>query len=104
MLKQFLGSSKELIDQLGVLVDRMSINIELPSQNSLKLLAPEKSKETIVKPMSYVSSKLVASAQRRLPNKKNWSFTPLPAPQNILKPKLRNFVPARSNYSVNCWS
>lgn len=104
MQKQFLGSSQELIDKLGCLVDRMSINIELPSQNSLKLLAPEKSKETIIKPMSYVASKLDTSAQRRLPNQKNWSFTPLPSPQNISKPKLRNFVPARSNYSANCWS
>lgn len=94
--KTIPGCSQELIDKLGVLVDRMSINIELPSQNSLKLLAPEKSKENIVKPMSYISSQLATSAQRLLPNKKNWSFTPnalLPS-ANSLKPKNRNFVPA----------
>lgn len=55
--KTIPGCSQELIDQLGVLVDRMSINIELPSQNSLQLLAPDKSKENIVKPMSYIASK-----------------------------------------------
>ena len=94
--KTIPGCSQELIDALGILVDRMSINIELPSQNSLQLLAPEKSKETIVKPMSYISSQLSASAQRLLPNKKNWSFTPhalLPT-ANTSKPKFRNFVPA----------
>lgn len=92
--KQSLGSSQELIDKLGSLVDRMSINIELPSQNSLKLLAPEKSKENIVTPMSYVASKLDASSQRLLPSKKSWSFTPLPSPRSITKPKLSQFVPA----------
>lgn len=94
--KTIPGCSQELIDQLGILVDRMSINIELPSQNSLQLLAPDKSKENIVKPMSYISSQLSTSAQRLLPNKKNWSFTPnslLPS-SNTSKPKIRNFVPA----------
>lgn len=94
--KTIPGCSQELIDKLGVLVDRMSINIELPSQNSLQLLAPDKSKENIVKPMSYISSQLSNSAQRLLPNKKNWSFTPnsmLPS-ANTTKPKIRNFVPA----------
>ena len=91
--KTIPGSSQELIDKLGVLVDRMSINIELPSQDSLKLLAPDKTKENIVNPMSYISSQLASSAQRLLPGKKNWSFTPLPTSQ-ISKPKLRQFVPA----------
>lgn len=39
-------------------MDRMSINIELPSSDSLKLLAPEKSKNDILKPMSYVSNNI----------------------------------------------
>ena len=94
--KTIPGCSQELINKLGVLVDRMSINIELPSQNSLKLLAPDKSKDTIIKPMSYISSQLSNSAQRLLPNKKNWSFTPnslLPTATTSEK-KLRNFVPA----------
>lgn len=93
--KTIPGSSKELIDKLGCLVDRMSINIELPSQDSLKLLAPEKSKENIVKPMSYVASMLDVSAQRLLPNKRKWAFTPsLPSPRSPVKPKLRQFAPA----------
>lgn len=54
--KTIPGCSKELIDILGKLVDRMSINIELPSNHSLKLLAPQKEKTGILEPMAYVSN------------------------------------------------
>lgn len=59
--KTIPGCSPELIDKLGKLVDRMSINIELPSNDSLKLLAPEKSKENILTPMKYVSDNIHSS-------------------------------------------
>ena len=54
--KTIPGCSKELIDKLGNLVDRLSINIELPSHDSLKLLAPQKQKSGILEPMTYVSN------------------------------------------------
>ena len=73
--KTIPGSSKELIDKLGNLVDRLSINIELPSNDSLKLLAPQKEKDSILDPMSYVSNSI---KQNKLDN-------------NRFKP---NFVPA----------
>lgn len=56
--KTIPGASKDLIDKLGKLVDRMSINIELPSNESLKLLAPQKQKDGILKPMNYISSEI----------------------------------------------
>ncbi len=56
--KTIPGSDQSLIDKLGKLVDRMSINIELPSNNSLKLLAPQKEKDGILQPMSYVSNNI----------------------------------------------
>mgnify|MGYP004575829153 FL=1 len=56
--KTIPGCSRELIDKLGNLVDRMSINIELPSNTSLKLLAPQKEKDRILKPMSYISTNI----------------------------------------------
>lgn len=56
--KTIPGCSKELIDTLGILVDRLSINIELPSYTSLKLLAPQKEKTSILEPMSYVSKNI----------------------------------------------
>ena len=56
--KTIPGCSQELIDKLGNLVDRMSINVELPSNTSLKLLAPQKEKDGILKPMSYISTNI----------------------------------------------
>ena len=54
--KTIPGSSQELMNKLGNLVDRMSINIELPSNDSLKLLAPQKQKNAILEPMKYVAT------------------------------------------------
>lgn len=48
------GSSKYLIDELGKLSDRMSANIELPSNNNLKLLAPDKKSNNIFGAMSEI--------------------------------------------------
>lgn len=56
--KTIPGCSSELIDKLGKLVDRMSINIELPSNDSLKLLAPEKEKNNILLPMGHISKQI----------------------------------------------
>ncbi|MDR3541574.1 MAG: putative DNA modification/repair radical SAM protein [Desulfosporosinus sp.] len=57
-VKAIPGADNELITRLGLLADRMSINIELPSQESLKLLAPNKTKESILRPMGLISSKI----------------------------------------------
>lgn len=54
-----------MIDKLGVLVDRTSINIELPSNDSLKLLAPQKEKAGIVTPMKYISQNIAISKQEK---------------------------------------
>ena len=59
--KTIPGASPELIQKLGTLVDRMSVNIELPSADSLKLLAPEKEKQNIIEPMKYVSKHISIS-------------------------------------------
>lgn len=53
-VKAIPGASPELTYQLGLYADRMSVNIELPSQQSLKLLAPQKSKEKILSPMGLI--------------------------------------------------
>lgn len=52
--KAIPGCAPELVDKLGTLCDRMSVNIELPSENSLKLLAPNKKKEAILGPMASI--------------------------------------------------
>lgn len=50
------GSSKYLIDELGKLSDRMSANIELPSNNNLKLLAPDKKSNNIFGAMCEIKN------------------------------------------------
>lgn len=56
--KAIPGTDQGLITQLGMLADRMSVNIELPSQNSLQLLAPDKSKHSILAPMGYIKQRI----------------------------------------------
>lgn len=53
--KTIPGCSETLIKKLGVLVDRMSINKELPTDSSLKLLAPIKEKNKIYSAMNYIN-------------------------------------------------
>lgn len=53
-LKVIPGCSRELVKEAGLLADRMSVNIELPSEHSLKRLAPQKSKNNIFLPMQQI--------------------------------------------------
>ena len=52
--KAIPGTSPELVEQLGLLADRLSVNIELPSEAGLKTLAPDKSKTAILSPMKQI--------------------------------------------------
>ncbi len=54
-LKIIPGASRELVDQAALLADRLSVNIELPSESSLKILAPQKSRQSILQPMHHIS-------------------------------------------------
>lgn len=64
-IKTIPGCSQELITKLGLLVDRTSINIELPSESSLKLLAPQKQKAGILTPMNYIAKEIAISKQEK---------------------------------------
>src|SRR6218665_1090048 len=50
-LKTIPGASDELIREAGLYADRLSINLEIPTESGLKLLAPEKSHQDMIKPM-----------------------------------------------------
>ncbi|MCI8649643.1 MAG: putative DNA modification/repair radical SAM protein [Anaerotruncus sp.] len=52
--KTIPGTDPALIQRLGLLADRMSVNIEMPSNQSLALLAPHKTKESILRPMGQI--------------------------------------------------
>jgi len=61
--KAIPGADPLLTRRLGQLADRMSVNIELPSEASLGLLAPDKSKQAILRPMALIRDGIVQSKQ-----------------------------------------
>ena len=75
-LKAIPGADQTLIDRAGRQVDRMSVNIELPSSRSLKLLAPDKSKHDILLPMHNIHSGILQSRQERTHFKKAPAYVP----------------------------
>ncbi|TKC13260.1 putative DNA modification/repair radical SAM protein [Pedobacter polaris] len=58
-LKTIPGASDELIKEAGLYADRMSINLEMPTESGLKLLAPEKSHQDVIKPLAFVQNQIV---------------------------------------------
>lgn len=64
-MKAIPGAAKELVDRIGLLVDRLSINIELPTEQSLALLAPQKNIQAILGPMAEVKEGLLANREDR---------------------------------------
>ena len=61
--KAIPGASAPLLTQLGLLADRMSVNIELPSEASLQLLAPDKKREDILAPMGFLRDGIAQGRQ-----------------------------------------
>ncbi len=75
-LKAIPGADNQLIEQAGMYVDRMSVNIELPSSRGLKMLAPQKKKEGIIKPMAFLASHIAARKEERKRSRKAPLFVP----------------------------
>ena len=61
--KAIPGAAPELVEQLGLLADRLSVNIELPSEQGLKLLAPDKTKKAILAPMGQIRARNVQNKE-----------------------------------------
>ncbi|MCL1982125.1 MAG: biotin synthase, partial [Clostridiales bacterium] len=53
------GVSPELLHKIGMVADRLSVNIELPTEKSLRLLAPQKKKEAIFTPMRQITNTMI---------------------------------------------
>ena len=64
-LKTIPEASPWLIEQAGLWADRMSINLELPSEQSLKQLAPEKNSATIRTAMGQMHERIVEAKEER---------------------------------------
>lgn len=66
-LKTIPGASDELIKEAGLYADRMSINLEMPTEAGLKLLAPEKNHADVIKPLAFVQQQITQfSADKKL--------------------------------------
>ena len=59
--KAIPGASRVLVEKLGLMADRLSVNIELPSSDSLKTFAPQKTKENIITPMKQIQQSITES-------------------------------------------
>ena len=53
-LKSIPGASRELVDEAGLYADRLSVNVEIPNEQSLRMLAPEKDFRSVFTPMAYI--------------------------------------------------
>ena len=75
-LKSIPGASDEIMREAGLYADRLSVNLEIPTEKGLKLLAPEKSHSEMLKPMTLVKNELVLYKEERKIFKKVPKFAP----------------------------
>lgn len=75
-LKTIPGASPELLKEAGLYADRMSINLEMPTELGLKLLAPEKSHEDVKKPLALIQDSIVQFKDEKALIKSTPKFVP----------------------------
>ncbi len=61
--KAIPGASPELVTRLGMLADRLSVNVELPSEQGLNTLAPNKTRKSIFRPMGLIKNNLLENKE-----------------------------------------
>lgn len=64
-MKSIPGASQELVNEAGLYADRLSVNIEIPNEQSLQVLAPEKDFQSVFTPMRYIQQGVLQSAEER---------------------------------------
>ncbi len=75
-VKAIPGADPTLVEKTGFLADRMSINLELPTADSLRKLAPYKSRNTILKPMRQIQNGITANQHELMVIKDTPKFVP----------------------------
>ncbi|MDD2674520.1 MAG: putative DNA modification/repair radical SAM protein [Flavobacterium sp.] len=75
-LKSIPGASDELMREAGLYADRLSMNLEIPTESGLKLLAPDKNHQDMINPMRFVKNELIQYKEE----KKKFKSTPKFAP------------------------
>ena len=64
-MKSIPGASQQLVHEAGLYADRMSVNLEIPTEQNLKLLAPEKDHASVYKPMLYIQQGVLESKEEQ---------------------------------------
>ena len=75
-LKTIPGASDELMKEAGLYADRLSVNVEMPTEQSLKLLAPDKKREDMIKPMTYLKQEIIQHTEEKKLFKNTPGFAP----------------------------
>ncbi len=75
-LKTIPGASDELMKEAGLWADRLSINVEMPTEKSLALLAPDKNRDDMIKPMKFLKNAIIQNREE----KKLFKHAPMFAP------------------------
>ena len=75
-VKAIPGANLDLVRSVGFLADRMSVNLELPTAESLKLLAPHKNRKNILSPMRLVQNQMTENKQEIIDYRNAPRFVP----------------------------
>ena len=84
------GTSSDLLAALGLLADRISVNMELPSSESLALLCPNKTRDSIVAPMRQIREGIAEDRDTRALMRRDACYMAQRRPAR----KTRAFAPA----------
>jgi putative DNA modification/repair radical SAM protein len=100
-LKSIPGASDELMNEAGLYADRLSVNLEMPTEAGLKLLAPDKSQQDMIKPMSYLKKAIIQHTEEKKLFKKAPIFAPAGQSTQVIigaTPENDNQVLQSANY------
>ncbi len=75
-LKTIPGASEEIIKEAALYADRLSINVEMPTEKSLALLAPDKRRDDMIRPMEFLKNAIIANREEKKIFKKAPLFAP----------------------------
>jgi putative DNA modification/repair radical SAM protein len=75
-LKSIPGASDDLMREAGLYADRLSMNLEIPTESGLKLLAPDKNHQDMINPMRFVKNELIQYKEEKKKFKNTPKFAP----------------------------
>src|SRR6201996_6665461 len=75
-LKSIPGASDELMREAGLYADRLSVNLEMPTEEGLKLLAPDKNRQDMIDPMNFLKKEIIQNTEEKKLFKKAPMFAP----------------------------